>query len=31
MKLLLSNKVPNEEDMQNQKFMELNQETSDLY
>lgn len=31
MKLLLSSKVPNEEDIHNQKFLELNQETSNLY
>jgi casein kinase II subunit beta len=30
-RLLLSNKVPNEEDLQNQKFLELNQDASDLY
>ena len=31
MKLMLSTKVPNEEDLSSQKFMELNADTSDLY
>ena len=31
LKLLLSHKVPSEEDLQSQKFLELNQDTSDLY
>lgn len=31
LRLILSNKIPNEEDLQNQKFLELNQDASDLY
>lgn len=31
MKLLMSNKVPGEEDLQSQKFLEINQDASDLY
>ena len=31
MKLMLSGKVPNEEDLSSQKFMDLNADTSDLY
>ena len=31
LRLMLSSKVPNEADLQNEKFLELNRETSDLY
>ena len=31
LRLIMSNKVPNEEDLQNQKFLELNQDASDVY
>ena len=30
-KMILSNSSPNEEDLQNEEFLELNQEASDLY
>ena len=29
--MILSNSSPNEEDLQNEEFLELNQEASDLY
>ena len=31
LKLLMSSKIPNEEDIHNQKFLELNQDASNLY
>lgn len=31
LRLMLSSKVPNEADLQNEKFLELNRDTSDLY